>query len=177
MHSGGVRLLCLSAFLLTTALAPAQTSRIERPLSLEVGAFLPDNNRTDFPKDVGVYAALGYSFHRVKAVTLSAQVRGAYQLVTLGGGGDDGSDDSSGDLTILSAFINARLQPSGAKAFAGLGLGVGRANVVDAKDHTGLLVAFEAGYDLSPRTYVVARYETSGPDTLCGATLGLGFRF
>ena len=170
-----MRVIAASTLLLFAAFAGAQAPRIDKPFSVEVGAFFPNNDETDFGRDVGVSAAFGYSFRRIKAVTLSGQIRGAYHLVTVGGADDVNS--LSGSLTVVSGFVNARLRPLGSRAFAGLGLGVGRATVEDGRDRTGVLVAFEAGYDLAPQAYVVARYETSGPDTLCGATLAIGFRF
>ncbi|GEM_PF-6387189 len=154
----------------------AQSSRVERPLSLEAGLFLPNYNRLG--PDAGIYAAAGYAFPLRPDVTLVGQVRGAYQSVSQGGASGDGGFNPipPGDLTVLSLFVNARYQPTGSRLFGGAGLGIGRANRVDADGHTGLLFALEGGYDLSKSVYVTARYEFAGADTLRAGYVGLGFR-
>ena len=170
----------ISALLLFAALATvasAQTPRVERPFRLELGAYFPDYRGASFGNDLGVAASLGYAFARQGDVELIGSLRGATHIVTAGRGSGsfDGPEDN--DLSVSSAFVDARYAPVGSRLFGGFGLGLGRARIDGFGSTAGVLLAVEGGIDLSRSVYVAVRYGLAGPDVFRGATASVGFRF
>ena len=168
------------ALLLLAALsvgASAQTPRVERPIRLELGAYFPDYRGASFGNDLGVAASVGYAFARRGDVEILGSLRGAVHVVTAGRGSGSYGGPEDNDLTLSSAFVDARYAPVGSRLFGGLGLGVGRATVEGLGSTTGVLLAVEGGVDLSRSVYVAVRYGLAGPDVFRGATASVGFRF
>ena len=157
--------------------ASAQTARVERPFRLELGAYFPDYRGASFGNDLGVSAALGYAFARRGDVELIGSVRGAVHIVTAGRGSGSYGGPEDNDLSLSSAFVDARYAPVGSHLFGGFGLGVGRARIDGFRSTTGVLLAVEGGVDLSRSVYVAVRYGLAGPDVFRGATASVGLRF
>lgn len=172
-----MRIVFASLLSLVAACAVAQTAHIEHPGYLELGVLLPDYRGARFGTDVGVAGGLGYSFAERGDFRLSGELRGAFHLTSLGGGGDAGVSAEDGNLTVGSAFVGLRHRHHGTGLFAGLGLGIGHAAIDGGDDRTGALVAVEAGYDFASHFYLGARYQFASVDALRGATLSLGLRF
>ena len=167
----------LLPLVLLAAGASAQSPRIDRPFRLELGAYFPDYRGASFGNDLGVAASLGYAFARRGGVETIVSLRGAVHVANLGGGSLSYRGPADGNLTLSSAFVDARYAPAGSRLFGGMGLGLGRANLEGLREVTGLLLAVEGGVDLSRSVYVAVRYGLAGPDVFRGATASVGFRF
>ena len=164
-------------FTLSCALASAQSAHIAHPVYLELGALFPNYRGARFGTDVGVAAGLGYSFAERGDFRLSGELRGAYHLASLGGGGASGVSARDGNLTIGSALMGVRHRHSGTEFFTGLFVGVGQAHIEGGDDQAAALFAAEVGYGFTTRLYLAARYQLATEDALRGATVSLGIRF
>ena len=172
-----MRVPALLVLAVLSRVASAQTSRVERPFRLELGAYFPDYQGASFGNDLGVAASLGYAFARRGDLELIGSVRGAVHIVTAGRGSGSFDGPADNDLSLSSAFVDARYAPVGSRLFGGFGLGVGRARIDGFGSVTGLLLAVEGGVDLSRSVYVAVRYGLAGPDVFRGATASVGLRF
>jgi len=168
----GVRITGALILLASASFAAAQS----RPISAELGAYFPSYRNADFGKDVGVAAALGYSFFQNRLYSANAQLRTAAHVGAPAGGRASGFSVRDTDLFLSELVVTLRHRHPGTQLFTGLGIGVGHSMVDPGKDRTEFLVSGEVGYNIRPDLYVVARYQTARDDAFRAVTVSFGFR-
>ena len=163
MTQKSLALILASAVL--TAGASAQSTKIDKPLTAELGLYIPTFSGGD--KSVGVDVGLGYDVYRYKQFMVTPVLR--YQYFSA----------SSTDVNLYSYGVEANYRAPKGKYFAGLGV-VGATLDADGFNSTKLAYTVQAGYGFTDKLNAFVRYQNlfqGGNNGYEAVTVGVGYRF
>ena len=147
--------------------APSARKRI--PYSISIGAYFPNFTSSGLSNSTGVDIWFAYTYPND---TFDVRSTSRSQTFSIKGGGN-------GTANVGSSTVDFLFRSEG--FYYGPGIGIGSATVSNDigtfTSSTVWVLSATVGYDLNPRMFVEAHYQTASEDLLKGFSVSFGYRF